>query len=139
MAGRGKPRFRLSPENVARIEELAVAFGGRDAVVARALAWFDAEVQVVRLRELARDLVAAASELRAAAGELGGLREAVSDLKAAVGRLEALAARFGDAPPRAAASRPAPDEAELKDYYLRVLEEFDGARLKGSLLDGGGS
>ena len=58
-------------------------------------------------------------------------------LKAVVRRLEHLAARLGGGQPEAAASEAMPDEADIKDYCLRVLVEFEAARLKDNALGGG--
>ena len=134
----GRPRFRLAPDLAARIEALAPLYGGRDGVVGRALDLLEGEGVVSRLQAACRELAQVVSDLRALAGDLGGAAEAVGELKAVVRRLEDLAARLGEAPPRDVALQPVPDEAEIKDYYLRVLEEFRGARLKGEALGGGG-
>lgn len=111
--GKGRPRFRLSPENVARIEELAPLYGGRDAVVSRALDCLAAGPPLSRLERL-----------------VGELADAVERVRALAADLERLPGRGPGAPEVPVAA----DQSELKDFWMRAFSELEGARQR----EGGG-
>lgn len=108
--GKGRPRFRLSPENVARIEELAPLYGGRDAVVSRALDCLAVEAPFSRLERVVGELAAVVERARALVADLEGLP---------AGRA-----------PGGAEIPVVAGESELKDFWMRAFSEFEGARLR---------